>query len=93
MNKKKKNYFLADKIICQSTNIDRSAGPNSLNRLPYMVCANDGLLSIVSAKLLISTRAMCPLQFTGINHGNTEPSCKAPSKLFNTDATVILQTL
>lgn len=83
----------ANKLICQNTDIDISAGPTSSSRKPYLWCANKGKLKILYAKLVLSDRDTCPLQYTGTHEGNFEGKCTNPYSLYNTDATKVIKTL
>ena len=48
---------------------------------------------IQKAELVLSTRDMCPLQYTGADMNNVQTECLPPFNLFMTDATTILKAL
>jgi hypothetical protein len=89
----KYNFCSANRLVCQNTLADISAGPTGTNKTPYLTCADDAKLMIQKAELILSTRDMCPLQYTGADMGNVQTECLPPFNLFMTDATTILKAL
>ena len=90
---KQRMFRLATKTVCNSGNTDLSAAPTSPNKIPYLKCTNDDMLKVVKAVLVLSTRAMCPLDYTGVNQNTIEFSCNSPDQLYNQDATEAVKNL
>lgn len=83
----------ANKIICNNYKIDESTMPVTSSSMPYLECANEGLLRIDKAELILSKRKMCPLNYIGPLEYNGEGRCESPSRLLNKDATTAMKEL
>jgi hypothetical protein len=87
----------ANKTICQSDAIDDTniPGRNSPNPLPYMTCADNGLIKVFKCTHRLATSGMCVLNFPGMDRA--QPN--SPRRLFsdesfeNTDCTLTLKKL
>lgn len=81
----------ANKTICFSEVIDKSAEPTAPRPQPYFKCANDATISVIKCSTGLSTKDSCPLQYSDKKY--LKNTCKAPAKLVNFDCKASLKAL
>lgn len=77
----------AKKQVCFNQDISDS------KELPFLECANEGLLKIHKCTLGLATPETCPLLFSGANFNNDLTECSSPKFLVRTDCTESLTNL